>query len=425
METIERDYSSRGVKFYYIYKALAHPESNGYVQPFTLQERLLHVKEAQRTLGSRFTWLADNMENEVKHKLGNAPNSEFLLDPAGKVVRRRNWSNPASLRKDLEQLVGPVEKPTQVADLKLKTAPPPKVAASGVVPRVQVTGTMRAFKVVPQKSEEPHYVKLRAEVDQDFMSTGLGKLYLGFHLDPLYHVHWNNLVAPIKFELELPADVTVTPSQGTGPKVKQPSDIDPREFLLDIDELKQVPQAALKVKVSYFACNDDEGWCKPVSQEYLVYLEGDRDAGSVRQRGGRGGGGRGGFAGGQRPGFGGGRPPGGGNAGRPQMAAGPRLMGMIQKIDLKQRLITTQDRSNGGQRTVHVPENVNIVRNGQAAKLADLKAQDRVMLILTEAPAKPQPQDKEAPKQVAKPATVRQIMARDSGFQPPRRRPGQ
>ena len=69
METIERDYSSRGVKFYYIYKALAHPESNGYVQPFTLKERLLHVKEAQRTLGSRFTWLADNMENEVKHKL--------------------------------------------------------------------------------------------------------------------------------------------------------------------------------------------------------------------------------------------------------------------------------------------------------------------------------------------------------------------
>ena len=75
METIQRDYASRGVKFYYIYKSLAHPENNGYVQPLTLQERLLHLKEAERTLGSKFTWLADNMENELKHKLGNAPNS--------------------------------------------------------------------------------------------------------------------------------------------------------------------------------------------------------------------------------------------------------------------------------------------------------------------------------------------------------------
>ena len=107
------------------------------------------------------------------------------------------------------------------------------------------------------------------------------------------------------------------------------------------------------------------------------------------------------------------------------MAAGPRLMGMIQEIDLKQRLVTAQDRSNGGPRTVHVPENVKIVRNGQPAKLADLKPQDRVMLILVEAPANPQPQDKEAPKQAAKPATVRQIMARDTGFQPTSRRPGQ
>jgi hypothetical protein len=35
LEAIERDYSDRGVKFYYIYKALAHPENNGYVTPFT------------------------------------------------------------------------------------------------------------------------------------------------------------------------------------------------------------------------------------------------------------------------------------------------------------------------------------------------------------------------------------------------------
>ncbi len=410
METIQRDYASRGVKFFYIYKSLAHPESNGYVQPLTLQERLLHVKEAERTLGSKFTWLADNMENELKHKLGNAPNSEFLLDPEGKVVRHRGWSSPSELRKDLEQLVGAVEKPTQVADLKLKTAPPPKAAASGVVPRVQVSGSMRAFKVTAEKSKEPHYIKLRAEVDQNFMSRGLGKLYLGFHLDPLYHVHWNNLVDPLSYELELPENVTVTPARGSGPKVKTPSDIDPREFLLDIDELKQISNTVIKVKVKYFACNDDEGWCKPVNQTFLVTLEADRDAGSVRQRGGRGG--RGGFAGGQRPGA-------GGRGGRPPMGNGPRVMGMIEKVDLKERLVMTVDRSAGGKKTVHVPAGVPIFRNGQAAKLADLKPQDRVMLMLTEAPGSDDKDEKPGSKAI----TAKQVMARSGGFQPPGRRP--
>ena len=415
LETVQRDYASRGVKFFYIYKSLAHPENDGYVQPLTLQERLLHLKEAERTLGSKFTWLADNMENELKHKLGNAPNSEFVLDPEGKVVRHRGWSSPGELRKDLEQLIGPVEKPTQVADLKLKTAPPPKAAASGVVPRVQVSGSMRAFKVTAEKSKEPHYIKLRAEVDQNFMSTGLGKLYLGFHLDPLYHVHWNNLVDPLTYELELPENVTVTPAKGSGPKVKSPADIDPREFLLDIDELKQVSNAVIKVKVKYFACNDDEGWCKPVNQTFLVTLEADRDAGSSRQRGGRGGG-RGGLAGGQRPGAGGGA---GGRGGRPPMANGPRLMGTIEKVDVKQRLITALDRSAGGKKTVHVPAGVKIVRNGQAAKISDLQPEDRVMLMLAEAPVK----DAKEAGPDNKTVTARQVMARSGGFQPPGRRP--
>ena len=50
MEAMHRDYAPKGVKFFHIYKYLAHAGRKGYVQPFTLEERLLHVKEAQRTL---------------------------------------------------------------------------------------------------------------------------------------------------------------------------------------------------------------------------------------------------------------------------------------------------------------------------------------------------------------------------------------
>ena len=73
METIERDYTPEGVQFYYLYKQLAHPELDHYVDPFTLEERLMHVSQAERQLGSRIPWIADAMTNELKHALGDMP----------------------------------------------------------------------------------------------------------------------------------------------------------------------------------------------------------------------------------------------------------------------------------------------------------------------------------------------------------------
>ncbi|MCH7804513.1 MAG: hypothetical protein IH937_10570 [Acidobacteria bacterium] len=284
METIYRDYAPKGVDFYYIYKTLAHPELNGYLEPFTLEERLMHVKEAQRTLGSEITWISDTMSNDLKHALGDSPNSEFVVDPTGKIVRMRAWSRPDELRRDLEQLVGPVENPTRVSDLNLKIEAPPKVAASGVVPRVRVPGRMMPVKIEPQSSSQPFYMKLRAEVDQRFLREGEGVLYLGFHPDPLYHVHWNNLVDPVKFEITAPDGITVSPAKGEGPKVKEVSDIDPREFLVNIKKSGD-SQEPLQLAVRYFACNDEEGWCVAISQEYSISLEPDRDGGRTRSRG--------------------------------------------------------------------------------------------------------------------------------------------
>ena len=81
METVERDYTPKGVQFYYLYKQLAHPELSNYVDPFTLEERLMHVAQAEVQLGSRIPWLADAMTNELKHALGDMPNSEFIIEP--------------------------------------------------------------------------------------------------------------------------------------------------------------------------------------------------------------------------------------------------------------------------------------------------------------------------------------------------------
>ena len=280
-----RDYSPRGVQFYYVYKALAHPETNGYVTPYTLAERLLHVREARRTLGSGIAWIADTMENDLKHALGDAPNSEFVIDAEGRVAGRRAWSDPHALRRDLEALCGPVENPTSAEDVQLETLPPPEIAAKGVVPRLELPGDLRPLKVVPQLAGEPQpfYAKLRAEADDALLRRGQGTLYLGFFMDPIYGVHWNNLTKPIRVELAAAEGVEIEPATLRGPQVDEPGDSDPREFLVEVRS--DAGRPALRLTVSYFACNDDEGWCKSVRQEYVVHLEADPDGGRVQRRG--------------------------------------------------------------------------------------------------------------------------------------------
>lgn len=242
----------------------------------------MHIAEAKRTLGSRITWLCDTMDNDLKHALGDRPNSEFILDPEGKIIEARQWSNPALLREDLVRLVGKVAKPTLVRNLNLKQLPPPEKAVTGVVKRVAMSGAMQPAKVEAIESPgDPLYAKLRAEF-------GGGKLYLGFFLDPLYKVHWNNEAPVLKYSIETPRGVTLSRSSGEGPKVAVKADADPREFLVDFSGRSSEP---LRISVSYFACDDAETFCRLVKQEYLVTLERDPDGGNRRglsRFGGRG-----------------------------------------------------------------------------------------------------------------------------------------
>ena len=65
-----------------------------------------------------------------------------------------------------------------------------------------------------------------------------------------------------------------------GPDVKEDADADPREFLVDVklDEARE----PLALKIRYFACTKE--WCRPVTQEYLISWNVNRDAGRVVSR---------------------------------------------------------------------------------------------------------------------------------------------
>ncbi len=248
------------------------------------------MSAARRQLDTKIPWLADTMSNTLKHALGDRPNSEFIISPSGKILVARSWSDPEMLRADLEKLVGKTKTLTNPSDLDRKPqAAIPNKIASGVVPRVEKPEGASAVVARPVINkdeaggkEEVFYAKLRAEADRGLLTEGKGKLHIGFHLDPIHTVHWNNLADPLRFEILAPKGVELSMIKGVAPEVKASSDIDPREFLIDVDYGSGKLEQPLKIKVSYFACDDEEGWCRAVSHQYEIEIKRDRDAGSVR-----------------------------------------------------------------------------------------------------------------------------------------------
>lgn len=275
------DYSAKDVQFFYVYKSLAHPEINSFVSPVTKEERLMHIAEFGRRTNSQMPWLCDTMENELATAVGGAPNGEYILDPEGKLIVKRFWSNPETLRADLAGLVGEVQPATKVADIDVEFAVESRDIASGVLEPLALPAGLAPVKTEAViEDETPFFVKLRAEASREVVGqgSGRGKLYLGVYLDPIYKVHWNNEAGRVQIKIEANDGILLTETLLESPEMEVPADIDPRQFLLDISA-RHVDDP-LEITLSYIACDDAETFCIPVTQKYRVTLVRDTKGGS-------------------------------------------------------------------------------------------------------------------------------------------------
>jgi len=243
----------------------------------------MHIAEFRRLTGSQMPWICDNMEHGIKKACGGAPNGELVIDPTGKIVHKRFWSDPNTLRSDLEELVGAVEKPTRVEDLKVRFIPEQRRIASGLVPRMELPGGLTPMIVKPVADEKgtPLYVKLRAEGARGLVRNGDGDLYLGFYMDPIYKVHWNNQMATVRMEVvagDGSNSNTAKPALSDGPKVSEPADIDPRQFLVQAEFMDK--DQPLLIRIHFAVCDDAETFCVPMTQEFEVWQRPDPQGGS-------------------------------------------------------------------------------------------------------------------------------------------------
>ncbi|MDF7825328.1 hypothetical protein P4B35_14985 [Pontiellaceae bacterium B12227] len=282
IELAARDFHPKGIRFYYIYRHLKHPENNGYVRPYQIKERARHAQLAKEQLLTAVPWAYDGMDNAASKALAPEGTSNvFVFSKTGEEIYQGSISEPDSLREVLIGLAGAVTQPYSIEALPSPTLQPVNAAESKLVPRPKVSVATDKFKplqISPKESRSPFYVKARIEASEELLSSGDGKLYLGFHIDPLYRVEWNNLGEPLKYVLKTPQGV-VAPSINSAARVSAAAtDAEPREFILQARKLDLNKPLNLQVTYSVHTAAKRN---IEVVQQYTIFLAADAFGGNV------------------------------------------------------------------------------------------------------------------------------------------------
>jgi len=283
LEAASQDYSEKGIRFFYIHSYLTHPENNNYVQPILLAERFQHTFEAKKLLRTRIPWLCDEMDNSVAKALERGVNNLFIYNKEGVEKYAGNLSDMDRFRKTLTSVGGMIAAPTRADTFAAPEISPIKPPAERFMKRVKIRPPKDLFlplKTTPSDSRKPFYVKLRVEASSELLETGNGRMYLGFHIDPLYLAKWNNLAMPLEYTIKIPRETAASPSKNRAKRVEtRPTDSEPREFMIEVRKWDSTKP--ISVTVTYSILSGRSNRILEVSQQHMVHLKTDPFGGTV------------------------------------------------------------------------------------------------------------------------------------------------
>ena len=277
LEAVVRDYKPRGVQFVWVYRRLIHPGFEGYLSPTSLDERLQHVEEMRKRFPTAGRWVSDTLEGDLEKACEGRRWVVQVLDPEGGVIHRDAVYSDLTLRAVLSQVVGPVAEPTPAESIARIRPPAPRFIGTKRPP------LKRPDALVPLRTQSGHGpdspVKLVAQAEPSLLEDGQGKLYLGFHLDRLQGMSWNNQAGPLRWMIEPTAGIEVEPEQGVAWLEEAPEDDAPREFLVSVRRREGRDEESLSVKAWYGICQKAGGLCRLEERHFVIELRRDPDEG--------------------------------------------------------------------------------------------------------------------------------------------------
>jgi len=286
IEAAALDYAPKGVNFFYIYRYLAHPGNNGYIQPFILGERMRQTSDAANLLHTQVPWLCDAMDNHAARALERNGSNLVVVNRDGLEEYTGHIEDDRALRAALGKLAGETATPTTPHSIVPPDIKPVAMPKANVAKRIKTDPSREKFlplRAVVLGSHSPFYVKMRVEASEGLLKTGSGRMILGFHIDPLYKLEWNNMGKTVAYAMKVPSGTAISPSISEAERVSlQATDSDPREFLLEARKWKVDEPVGITVDYSVrsFVSNRKH----EVSQRYIIHLDPDRFGGVVMGR---------------------------------------------------------------------------------------------------------------------------------------------
>lgn len=99
-----KEFAEHGVRFLFVYTREAHPGET-YPCHKSVEQKISHARDMVRYWKIERAMLVDDLEGTLHHAYGRLPNMTYIVNAAGNILYRANWTDPRSIRMALEQIL--------------------------------------------------------------------------------------------------------------------------------------------------------------------------------------------------------------------------------------------------------------------------------------------------------------------------------
>lgn len=99
-----REFAEQGVTFIFLYTNEAHPGDD---KPHhsSMEQKVQHARDMVKMWNIKRPMLVDDLDGPIHRAYGSLPNMTWIINTAGRIVYKADWTDHRTIRPVVEQLI--------------------------------------------------------------------------------------------------------------------------------------------------------------------------------------------------------------------------------------------------------------------------------------------------------------------------------